>query len=114
MPRCIFKLLWDTVQAGQEIFAYVINRSKNGDHYWVYAHITPSFEEGGKICGYHSNRRAPDRTILDKMIIPLYSDLIREEEKHSNRKSGLAASESMIANLLSDRGLAYDEFIATL
>ena len=28
MPRCIFKLLWDTLQNGQEIFAYVINRCK--------------------------------------------------------------------------------------
>lgn len=37
MPRCIFKLLWDTLQAGREIFAYVQNLSKNGDHYWVLA-----------------------------------------------------------------------------
>lgn len=33
MPRCVFKLLWDTIQNGSEIFAYVINRCKNGDHY---------------------------------------------------------------------------------
>lgn len=37
MPRCVFKLLWDTIQGGQEIFAYVLNLSKNGDHYWVLA-----------------------------------------------------------------------------
>lgn len=37
LPRCIFKLLWDTIQGGTEIFAYVINRCKNGDHYLVYA-----------------------------------------------------------------------------
>ena len=42
MPRCVFKLLWDTIGAGKEIFAYVINRAKNGDHYWVLAHVTPS------------------------------------------------------------------------
>ena len=34
MPRSIFKLLWDTISAGGEIFAYVMNRCKNGDHYW--------------------------------------------------------------------------------
>ena len=28
MPRIIFKLLWDTIKSGQEIYAYVINRSK--------------------------------------------------------------------------------------
>ncbi|MBT3307547.1 MAG: PAS domain S-box protein [Alphaproteobacteria bacterium] len=27
MPRCVFKLLWDTLEDGKEIFAYVINRS---------------------------------------------------------------------------------------
>ena len=25
MPRCVFKLLWDTIEAGGEIFAYVVN-----------------------------------------------------------------------------------------
>lgn len=35
MPRSVFKLLWDTIGAGREIFAYVNNMSKNGDHYWV-------------------------------------------------------------------------------
>ena len=33
MPRSIFKLLWDTIQGGSEIFAYVINGTKFGDHY---------------------------------------------------------------------------------
>ena len=49
MPRCVFKLLWQTIEAGHEIFAYVVNRAKNGDHYWVYAHVTPSFDSTGKI-----------------------------------------------------------------
>ena len=31
MPRCVFKLLWDTLQSGREVFAYVNNRSRNGD-----------------------------------------------------------------------------------
>jgi PAS domain S-box-containing protein len=25
MPRCVFKLLWDTIESGNEIFAYVKN-----------------------------------------------------------------------------------------
>ena len=33
MPRCVFKLLWDTLQAKQEIFAFVKNMSRNGDFY---------------------------------------------------------------------------------
>jgi PAS domain S-box-containing protein len=32
MPRCVFKLLWDTIQDGHEIFAFVVNLCKSGDH----------------------------------------------------------------------------------
>ena len=54
MPRCVFKLLWDTIESGKEIFAYVLNRAKNGDHYWVLAHVTPTFDDAGRIVSYHS------------------------------------------------------------
>ena len=42
MPRCVFKLAWDQLQAGKEIFAYVKNMAKSGDFYWVFAHLTPT------------------------------------------------------------------------
>ena len=90
MPRCIFKLLWDTIQGGNEIFAYVLNRSKNGDEYWVFAHVTPSFDGSGNISGYHSSRRVPERRILNETIIPLYKSLLEEEERHQSRKDGKA------------------------
>jgi len=114
MPRCIFKLLWDTIQSGTEVFAYVINRCKNGDHYWVYAHVTPSRDVSGEIIGYHSNRRVPERKILDEAIIPLYKELKATEEKHQNRKEGLEASQDMVSAFLAERSLAYDEFIMTV
>ena len=114
MPRCIFKLLWDTIMDGREIFAYVMNRTKTGDHYWVLAHVTPSRDASGSIIGYHSNRRVPDRNILESIIIPLYKDLLAEEKRHSNRKEGLEASSAIIADLLQQKGMEYDEFVATL
>ena len=114
MPRAVFKLLWDTIQQGKEIFAYVVNRSKNGDHYWVLAHVTPSYDASGNSVGYHSNRRVPDRRILDDIIRPLYKDLLAEEAKHGNRKEGLDASTNMLLNILKEKGVGYDEFILTL
>ncbi|MBL6932545.1 MAG: PAS domain-containing protein [Rhodospirillales bacterium] len=114
MPRCIFGLLWETIQDGREIFAYVVNRSANGDHYWVLAHVTPSKDSNGNIIGYHSNRRVPNRQILDSTIIPLYRQLLAEEQKHANAKDGMAASMAMITGLLQEKGMAYDEFIAGL
>ncbi len=114
MPRCIFKLLWEAIQNGTEIFAYVKNRCKNGDHYWVYAHVTPSVDVSGNIVGYHSNRRVPDRKILDEAIIPLYKELKILEQKHENRKQGLEDSTSFVSAFLADRSMAYDEFVMTL
>lgn len=65
MPKCVFKLLWDTIKEGNEIFAYVVNRGKNGDHYWVFAHVTPSFDGNNNVIGYHSNRRKPSEEALN-------------------------------------------------
>lgn len=114
MPRCIFKMLWQSVEAGKEIFAYVINRTKFGDHYWVYAHVTPSFDSTGRIVGYHSNRRVPDTAIIKDLIVPLYRDLREAENKAADRKKGLEVSEQMVVSMLAEQGLAYDEYISTL
>ncbi|WP_415715676.1 PAS domain-containing protein [Roseibium sp.] len=114
MPRCVFKLLWQTIASGNEIFAYVINRTKHGDHYWVYAHVTPSFNSDGEIIGYHSNRRVPDKVIVNEFFAPLYKDLRAEELRHDNRKDGMASSERMILDVLTKHGVAYDEFVATI
>lgn len=114
MPRCIFKLLWSSLESGNEIFAYVNNLAKNGDNYWVYAHVTPSWDVSGNIVGYHSNRRVPDRTILANDIIPLYKQLRDAENAHANRKEGLLASEKVLNDVLEQAGIAYDEFVATI
>lgn len=114
MPRSIFKLLWDTLNNGQEIFAYVVNRCKNGDFYWVNAHVTPSRDSLGNIIGYHSNRRTPDAAIVKNTIEPLYAKLLQIEQSHDNRKEGLAAASAAIRELLSQSGMEYDEFFASL
>ncbi|AWZ00119.1 aerotaxis receptor [Rhodobiaceae bacterium] len=114
MPRSVFKLLWDTLQAGSEIFAYVNNRTKKGDNYWVLAHVTPSRDARGSIIGYHSNRRVPDRALVEQTIAPLYADLLAEEESHANRKAGMQAAYQSLVEVLKDAGMEYDEFIATL
>ena len=114
MPRCIFKLLWDTLAGGKEIFAYVINRSANGDHYWVLAHVTPSYDGSGNVTGYHSSRRTVDRAVLDDTIIPLYKSLLDEENRHTDRKAGMQSSFDMVLNLLKDKGMDYDELVFSL
>jgi hypothetical protein len=113
MPRSVFALLWETIQDGREIFAYVVNRCKNGDHYWVNAHVTPSRDSSGNIIGYHSNRRVPNRAVLERRIQPLYAELLSIEQQ-GDRKSGLEAARAHIDDLLAEANMEYDEFIATL
>ncbi|MBI4967306.1 MAG: PAS domain-containing protein [Rhodospirillales bacterium] len=114
MPRAVFKLLWDMLGAGREVFAYVVNRCKNGDHYWVFAHATPSYDKAGKVVGYHSFRRVPERRIVDETIAPLYRQLLDEERRYPDRKEGLERSHRMVADLLASKGASYDRWIFSL
>jgi PAS domain S-box-containing protein len=113
MPRCVFKVLWDTIQARKEIFAYVKNMAKNGDFYWVFAHVTPSFDANRNVIGFHSNRRCPRRDAIAK-IEPVYRQLVTEENRHPDRKVGMEASGAMLAQTLIDAGVDYDEFVFSL
>lgn len=113
MPRCVFRYLWETISSGQELFAYVINRCKNGDHYWVYAHVTPTFDQSGKIVGYHSNRRAPLRTAV-RQIEPLYRRLLDVEANCRIPRDAWQSSLPVLVSILNDLGQSYDEFIASI
>ncbi|MBF0561699.1 MAG: PAS domain-containing protein [Alphaproteobacteria bacterium] len=113
MPRCVFKLLWDTIEAGREIFAYVLNRASNGDHYWVYAHVTPNFGPNEEIIGYHSNRRSPEPAAV-AAVKPVYAQLLAEEQRHADPKAGLAASIAMVGAFLLSKGVEYDKFVLGL
>ncbi len=41
MPRAVFFTLWDFIQRGEPVGAYIKNRTKDGRHYWVFAVVTP-------------------------------------------------------------------------
>jgi len=113
MPRCVFQLLWQRIQAGQEIFAYVKNMAKNGDHYWVLAHVTPSYSSSGEMDGYHSNRRVPERRSV-ALVEPLYRDLLRIESSNHDPRAGMAAGRAALDALLQEKGVGYDEFLFSI
>jgi len=113
MPRAVFELLWKTIAKGEELFAYVVNSTKNGDHYWVIAHVTPS-KEDGEIVGYHSTRRVPNPQTIKNVIEPLYDQLKSIEDSNQNKKDGIQESLNTLMGILSDKGVSYNEFIASL
>jgi len=104
MPKVIFKYLWSYIQNKKEIHAYVKNLCSDGSYYWVLANVTPSYSQG-KVIGYHSARRKPTKEALD-IIIPLYKKLLQAE-----KSSGIVASEKILTDLLTEKGMHYDEFI---
>src|SRR5487761_2572567 len=114
MPRAVFKLLWDTVLDKREVFAYVKNMAKNGDFYWVFAHVTPSFDGDRNVIGFHSSRRVPDRKVVQNTIVPLYSEILREEKRHQNGQKELAAGFDFVVNFLKSRNTTYDALVFSL
>lgn len=108
MPKTVFWKLWDAIQKGHEVFAYVKNLTKNGSFYWVYAQVTPSFDKANQIIGYHSVRRKPGREQIQK-VDAIYRQLLDAE-----KSGGLSAGQERLNKMLEKEGKAYDEFIFTL
>jgi len=108
MPKVIFSLLWQTVSSGEEINAYVKNLTKNGDYYWVFANVTPSFDHHDKIVGYFSVRRKPSRDAIS-IISNLYSKLLQIE-----KSQGVNASQKYLEDILIKKGISYEEFIISI
>jgi aerotaxis receptor len=63
MPPAAFADLWTRLRQGKDWMGIVKNRCKNGDHYFVNAHVTPIFE-GERIVGYQSVRIKPERAVI--------------------------------------------------
>jgi aerotaxis receptor len=83
MPQEVFADLWATIARGRPWSGVVKNRRENGDHYWVYANITPVLE-GGKPIGYMSVRLGAS-TKQVKATEALYARL--EKERESGRRT---------------------------
>jgi PAS domain S-box-containing protein len=108
MPKGIFKLLWEMIKNKDEIFAFVLNKTKNSNAYWVYANVTPSLDENGRVIGYYSVRRQPNEKALE-IIKPLYAQMLKAEQN-----GGIDASIKILTNLLKEKGVSYNEFIISI
>ena len=110
MPRAVFALLWQTLAEGRELFAYINNLASDGAHYWVLAHVTPSYSADGAVIGYHSNRRRPSPGAI-RTVTPLYRRLVEEERRHPTAKAAVAASSRLLYELAAAEAGSYEEFI---
>jgi len=110
MPRAVFKLLWDAIQAKQEICAYVKNLAKDGSFYWVFANVTPSFDSRGTLPGYYSVRPKP-RPEAIQAVPPLSRAMLEAERKAGDGQAGMKASLALLHQALEQKGVSYEEFV---
>ena len=112
MPRSVFDLLWNTIKSGKEFNGYVKNMSKDGSYYWVFANVTPSYDNNNKLIGYYSVRRKPSKEALN-IITPLYKEMI-QAEKNAGAKNAITASMTVLLDKLVPTGVEYDQFALSL
>ncbi|MBU4335137.1 MAG: PAS domain-containing protein [Actinobacteria bacterium] len=110
MPRAVFSYLWETIAAGREVFAYVLNLASDGSSYWVLAHVTASYDGAGRIVGYHSNRRWPSPAAI-AAVEPLYARLREAESRETTARAQVAAGRAELAAALDELGIGYDELV---
>lgn len=87
-----------------------MNLAKDGDHYWVFAHVTPTFDAAGNVIGYHSNRRLPRRDAI-QAIEPVYRILLERERQESSPKRGLETGTETLHAFLKSKDADYDRFV---
>jgi len=109
MPKIIFKIMWDRLEEGKNIYAIVKNRAKNGKYYW----ITTDFEANldkvtNKPISYVAYRQAAPTKVVAE-IEPLYKKLIEIE-----KTSGMDGSHKYLNGYLEEQGKSYDEYMESL
>ena len=98
VPPAVFEHMWSTLKQGLPWMGIVKNRSKNGDHYWVNAYVTPMFENQ-KVVGFESVRVKPTAEQI-KRAEALYSRLNNGKSAIPNRDKWLPVLQDWLPFIL--------------
>lgn len=106
MPAVIFKLMWKRLKGGQDIYAVVKNKTKDGNYYWV----TTKFDiirnpVDNKITGYVAYRQAADPKLVSE-ISKFYDQLLFIE-----KSNGIEDSEKYFISFLIHKKMTYEQYI---
>jgi len=112
MPRAVFKMMWETLQAGREFFGYVKNMASDGSFYWTFANVTSTCNEQGETVGYFSVRRKP-RPEAVTFLEPVYAQMLAREHEAGPR-AAIEASRVLLEEHYRSKGETYDEFVLAL
>lgn len=109
MPRAVFRLLWDFLEAGRPIAAYVKNLAKDGAYYWVLALVVSTPD------GYLSVRFKPSSPYLG-VVQELYKVLLAVEAEGGDRpglrQTAMEKAGVRLLDALREHGFdSYDDFM---
>lgn len=112
MPRGVFQLMWEELKADREFFGFVKNICKDGSFYWVFANVTPDYDERNNLRGYYSVRRKPTVAAV-KEISEIYAQM-RAAELNGDRRNAGDRSIALLADVVSREHAGYDQFVQQL
>ncbi|MBX3022014.1 MAG: PAS domain-containing protein [Bdellovibrionales bacterium] len=98
MPRGVFHLFWEMILNGKPVGAYVVNKSKDGSYYWVYALASPIDD------GFLSIRLKPSSPIFE-VVKQKYAELLELEKTQS-----LSPKDSQAILLQEIQKLGFDDY----
>lgn len=112
MPQGAFRLMWETLQAGQPFCAYVVNLAKDGSDYLVFATVTPLGD------GYLSVRSRPCVIELRDAVLGIYR-AVRPGEIElrfsgmNTREVARVGADNLLAQVQAAGFATFEEFVWT-
>jgi len=88
MPGGVFRIMWDQLEAGTPVCAYVLNLAGDGSAYWAFATVVPIGER------YLSVRARPCNLEARDLLHGLYTDVRAQELKA--RETGASAADAAL------------------
>ena len=82
MPCEVFADLWQTLLSDKTWVGEIKNLKKDGGYYWVLAHVSPLYNNNGKMIGYQSIRQ----DITDKKVVEENTKQLEIEKKKIREK----------------------------
>ncbi len=113
MPKGVFKFVWMTIKKEKEFFGFVKNLRRDGRFYWVFANITPEYDENGKLSGYLSVRRKPPVSAIEA-IEPIYQQMLEIEKSASSDKVAEEKSIEFLQQQLESLNVEYQDLVISL
>jgi len=107
MPKIVFKILWEKLHKGDNIYGVIKNLTKNGDYYWVVTRFETEYDENGNITTHTARRKAvPEKVKL--IADSIYKTIVKIEKIDPD------LAERSFYEILEKYNLTYDDFFLEL